>query len=486
MNIKSIGVIGGGTAGFVSALILKSRYPDIKIEIICSSKIGIIGVGEGSTEHWNEFLKYVGISWKSVIKKCDATFKAGIMFRGWAEQDYLHSTNPDFESKTGQYLYCYAKQIAESRPQRLSTPSLVWENLVDNRFIDEKDPPYNQFHFNTNKLNTFLQDICKIKNIPIIDDEITDVLLTSDGNIQSVTGEKLSYSHDFYIDCTGFKKLLIGKLGGVWQSYSKYLKMKAAIVFPTPPKSEYNLWTTAQAMNYGWMFNIPVWERSGNGYIFDKDYIDQHQAKEEAEKFLGHSIEVGKYIEFDPGAIDRPWINNCCAIGLSANFIEPLEATSIGSSIQQTFLLMHRLPNYNNNTIDQYNIDMGRIMENIRDFVILHYQTKKTNSPFWKDLQHLEIPESLTNKLNHWRNNLPIEEDFNCASRYVLFREANFIHILHGLDLFNKDMIKKEYNMQRQEIKDLADNKILEIELYEKSVKSVGHRRFLELVRNGY
>ena len=241
MNIKSIGVIGGGTAGFVSALILKSRYPDIKVEIICSSKIGIIGVGEGSTEHWNEFLKYVGISWKSVIKKCDATFKAGIMFKGWSDQDYLHSTNPDFESKTGQYLYCYAKQIAENRPQRLLTPSLVWKNLVDNRFIDEKDPPFNQFHFNTNKLNIFLQDICKIKSIPIIDDEITDVLLDTNGNIQSVKGEKSLYTYDFYIDCTGFKKLLISKLGGVWQSYSKYLKMKSAIVFPTPANPEYNL-----------------------------------------------------------------------------------------------------------------------------------------------------------------------------------------------------------------------------------------------------
>jgi hypothetical protein len=81
---------------------------------------------------------------------------------------------------------------------------------------------------------------------------------------------------------------------------------------------------------------------------------------------------------------------------------------------------------------------------------------------------------------------LPIEEDFNCASRYILFRETNFIHILHGLDLFNKDMIKKEYDIQRQEIKDLADNKILEIELYEKSVRCIGHKRFLELVRNGY
>jgi flavin-dependent dehydrogenase len=485
MNIKSIGVIGGGTAGFVSALILKSRFPDLKIDVICSSKIGIIGVGEGSTEHWNEFLKYTGISWKSVIKNCDASFKCGIMFKGWGSNDYLHSTNPDFETKTGQYMYCYARQIANELPQKSLTPQLVWDSLLDNRFIEEKDPPFNQFHFNTHKLNNFLHEVCLLKNISIIDDEITDVSLDNNG-VSNLKGEKSDYKYDFYIDCTGFKRLLIGKLGGTWKSYKQYLKMNSAIVFPTEEKSEINLWTTAQAMNYGWMFNIPVWGRSGNGYIFDKNYIDADLAKAEVEKFLGKEINIGKHIEFDPGALENAWIKNCCAVGLSANFVEPLEATSIGTSIQQIFLLMHRLPNYNQATIDQYNSDLNRIMENIRDFIILHYQTKKTNTEFWKDVKKLDIPDSLFSKLERWKNNLPIEEDFNCSSRYVLFRESNFIHILHGLDLFNVEMIKKEFEMQRKEIKDMADQKILEIELYEKSLKSIGHKRFLELVRNNY
>lgn len=486
MNIKSIGVIGGGTAGFVSALILKSRFPDLKIEVVRSSKIGTIGVGEGSTEHWNEFIKYVGISWKTVIKQCDATFKAGIMFKGWGEKDYLHSTNADFESKTGQYLYCYARQIAKGLPQKFMTPQLVWENLLDNRFIEDADPPFNQFHFNTHKLNIFLQETCRLKKINVVDDQIVQVNVDELGNIESVDGEISTYKYDFYIDCTGFAKLLIGKLGGKWQSYSKFLKMKSAIVFPTNALLEYNAWTTAKAMDYGWMFNIPVWERSGNGYIFDKDYITADQAKQEAEQVLGHEIDVKKQINFDPGALEKVWIKNCCAVGLSANFIEPLEATSIGTSIQQIFLLMHRLPNYTEETVDQYNKDVSNIMENIRDFVILHYQAKKENSIFWKDLQKVELPDTLSNKLSRWKNNLPIEEDFNQASKYVLFKETNFIHIMHGLNLFNKEKITAEYEMQRQEIKDLAEQKILEIELYEKSIKPIGHKRFLELIRNNY
>lgn len=486
MNIKSIGVIGGGTAGFISALILKSRFPDLHIDVIRSTKIGTIGVGEGSTEHWNEFLKYVGISWKTIIQQCDATFKAGIMFKGWSEKDYLHSTNADFESKTGQYLYCYARQIANGLPQRTMTPQLVWSNLLDNRFVEDKDPPFNQFHFNTHKLNDFLQETCHAKKINVIDDQVVDVVLNESGAIQKVVGEAKTYTYDFYIDCTGFAKLLIGKLGGKWQSYSKYLKMKSAIVFPTAAQSEYNTWTTARAMDYGWMFNIPVWERSGNGYIFDKDYITAEQAKQEVEQVLGHEIDVKKQIDFDPGALEKVWLKNCCAVGLCANFIEPLEATSIGTSIQQIFLLMHRLPNYTENTVAQYNNDVSNIMENIRDFVILHYQTEKNNTVFWKDLKTTALPDTLANNLERWKNNLPIEEDFNQSSKYVLFKEANFIHIMHGLNLFDRKKIAAEYEMQRKEIKDLAEQKILEIDLYEKSIKSIGHKRFLELIRENY
>jgi tryptophan halogenase len=485
MKIKSIGIIGSGTAGFVTALILKTRFPDIKIDIVSSSKIGIIGVGEGSTEHWNEFLKYIGISWRAVIKNCDSTFKAGIMFKGWADKDYLHSTNPDFEPKTGQYMYVYGNRIAAGDLEKSLTPGLVWKNLIDNRFLEDKDPPFNQFHFNTHKLNSFLHEVAKLKNINIIDDEIVDVILNKNGEIGSVKSEGNSYEYDFYIDCTGFKRLLISKLGGKWQSYSKYLKMKSAIVFPTEDNTEYNIYTTAQAMDYGWMFTIPVWGRNGNGYIFDSDYISADQAKIEVEKFLGREITVGKQINFDPGAINKSWIKNCVAVGLCGNFIEPLEATSIGTSIQQAFLLMHRLPNYTQNTADQYNKDVDKIMENIRDFVILHYQTKKENSQFWKDIQKLEIPDSLKTKLARWKNNLPIEEDFSHLSKYILFRESNFSQVMHGLGLFDQEKIKTEYDMQRQEIKDLADKKLLEIDLYEKSLKTVNHKRFIELIRQG-
>jgi hypothetical protein len=249
-------------------------------------------------------------------------------------------------------------------------------------------------------------------------------------------------------------------------------------------EENYNTYTLAKAMDYGWMFNIPVWGRSGNGYIFDSNYITAEQAKDEVEKFLGREVVIGKTLKFDPGALDRVWIKNCCAIGLSSSFVEPLEATSIGTSIQQAFLLMHRLPNYDEDTIEKYNKDINDILTNLRDFVILHYITKKDNTQFWRDIQKMPIPESLAKNLKRWRKNLPIADDFKGSTDYKLFSDAHYIHILAGLKLFDVEAIKQEYEMMHPVIKEIAENFIREKYTFEKINPSVGHKQYIEYVRN--
>jgi len=483
-TLKKITVVGGGTAGFVSALILKTRFPHLEITLIESTRIGIIGVGEGSTEHWHEFMQYIGVPFRTVIKECDATFKCGIMFRGWAKENFLHSIGSEAEIKNGQYATAYGKLISEKSPNWMFNQNHSWENKMDaSRLEPGAGPAWNQYHFNTHKLNDFLHKVALEKKISIVEDEISDVILAEDGSIDYLVGEKNQYSSNFYIDCTGFKKLLISKLGAKWQSYGEYLKMKAAIVFPIGDTDEYNMWTLAQAMDYGWMFKIPVWGRSGNGYIFDSDYITPEQAKEEVENFLGHSIEVGKTLRFDPGALDKVWIKNCCAVGLSASFVEPLEATSIGTSIQQVFLLMHRLPNYDENTIEKYNKDINDILTNLRDFVILHYITKKDNSQFWLDVQKIKLPETLENNLRKWRKNLPIAEDFKGSSDYKLFSEMHFIHIMNGLKLFDVGAIQQEYDMMHPAIKAIAENHVREKRTLEKITPTVGHKTYISHIR---
>ena len=155
-KLNKISIVGGGTAGWVAALILKTRFPLLTIEVVRSKKIGIIGVGEGSTEHWNEFMTYIGVNYKTIIQECDSTFKSGIMFKGWSDADYLHSTHQDLEIKNGQSLLIYEKIIAEGLPNNYLNPKLTWVNKIFNKSLADDYSPYNQYHFNTQKLNDFL------------------------------------------------------------------------------------------------------------------------------------------------------------------------------------------------------------------------------------------------------------------------------------------------------------------------------------------
>lgn len=480
-NVKSILVAGGGTAGLISAIILKKKL-DINIDVVHSKNIGIIGVGEGSTEHWKEFMQFVGIDQHTLIKETNATFKVGILFEKWGSKDYLHSVASPLDSTTGQYHHVYAKMIADNIGPL--SPQSFWKSQIDKNLLNHINGfPSNQFHFDTHKLNDFLIRIAKSLGITVFEDDIVDVSLDIDGNIDNVIGEKREYKYDFYIDSTGFKRMLISKVGGKWKSYSKYLKMKSAITFQTPDTDNYNFWTLARAMDYGWMFRIPVWGRYGNGYIFDSDYIDAEQATREVEQLLQQSVEVRKTFNFDPGALEQCWIKNCCAIGVSANFVEPLEASSIGTTIQQAFLLMHRISRYDDNVIKNYNKSVNDIMENIRDFICLHYITDNQSTDFWKDLKSIQIPDTLQSKLELWKHRLPIREDYNNLSDYVLFRESNFIMVMDGLNLFDRESIRAEYESLQDSIKQQATQIISIYQQCDSNLNTIPHKAFIKLIR---
>lgn len=480
---ESILVVGGGTAGFVSALILKTKFPHLKVDVVRSSKIGIVGVGEGSTEHWSDFMECVGIDYQELVRECNSTFKSGIMFRGWSEVPYLHSVNSGFNYRKNNYSAVLARQVAsKARPDELVSAQ-AWESKVNTWFIGKEDvSPTAQFHFDTHKLNEFLTNLAINRGIEVFDDDIVDVDTNDDG-ILSINGEKTNYNYDFYIDATGFKRLLIEKLGATWKSHSKYLKMKSTLLFSTKTEENIPSWTVAQAMDYGWMFSIPTYERTGNGYIFDSDYIDAETAKKEVESFLGRELNEYRVINFDPGALDKTWVKNCCAVGLSASFVEPLEASSIGTSIQQSFLLADLIVNYNETVIEKYNSIIEGIVENIRDFIILHYVTNKNNSEFWRDIQNLELPEKLKNKLEMWKYKLPTLDDFIDTSSYRLFNDQHHIFILYGLGLFDTESIQREYcyntsDNTKSEVENLID--------HERNLRcqTIPHRTMLDVIRN--
>lgn len=484
-NVKKVAVVGGGTAGFVAALILKRTYPTLVVDVIRSKKIGTIGVGEGSTEHWSVFMDYVGIQTAELINECDSTFKTGIMFEDWATKPYLQSVHDPFVADQLGVPIAYAKLIGENVDPRDLTGDYLWDNMTPfNKFMEERpnDTGVSQYHFNTKKLNDFLTRKAEEMGCTVVDDEITDVVVSEWNKIESISSKKEKYEYDFYVDCTGFAKLLIGQLGAQWQSYSKYLKMKEAIVFPTPEEDEIPIWTLAKAMNAGWLFRIPVQGRKGNGYIFDSDFITAEEAQREAESYLGHGVEVAKNIKFDPGALDRPWISNVCAIGLSASFVEPLEASSIGTSINQSFLLAQRIVNYNQESIDRYNAEVGAIMDNIRDFIALHYITDRRDTPFWQEVATTPLPESLEKNLRMWKTRMPTTDDMTSYTRKVLFNEYNYAIVMHGLGLFDNAKILQQYEMMPEGAKQHVESSIQHKLNFDRT-KTIPHKLMLQLLR---
>ena len=481
-------VVGGGTAGFVSALILKNRFGvNAKIDLVKSDNINTIGVGEGSTEHWYEFMEFCQIPFTQLILKAEATFKTGIFFKNWNNKDYLHNATHLNDRKYGQNRIYYEKLIIDDLPlcSYNSSKSLIDVDLLNRNGISINDKlPANQFHFNSLKLIKLLQEQAEMIGINIFTDDIKDVILNNDGEIDKVKGNDKEYKYDFYIDCTGFKKLLISKLGAKWSSYKNYLKMNCAMVFPTKSKEEIDMFTTAEAMNSGWRFEIPVKSRRGNGYIFDKNYISPDKAKEEIENHFGYEIEVGKVIDFEPGTLDKFWIKNCVAMGLSGSFVEPLEATSIGTTIQQSFLLMHYLKNYNEKVIEKYNDSMNDIMTNIRDFIQLHYITDRNDTDFWKSLKDVKIADTLKDKLELWKHRLPISEDFNKQSDYILFKDLNWIQILYGMNLIDIEKIKENHTFNSSKVIESVKHNVNKIIKNEKNVRTISHKEYLDIFRD--
>lgn len=480
-NFSSVIVVGGGTAGLISALILKTRFPKKNIKIVKSNKIGIIGVGEGSTEHWGNFMTYCNITHEELIKECDATIKLGVMFEDWTEKPYFHSITSKLHNvRFGQYLASFGFYINSNIDQIEATDQIYKNNDIYLKELEKNNFSINQFHFNTNKLNNFLIKKCLERNIEIFEDEIKDIVIKNK-KIVKVIGEKKKYYADFFIDSTGFKRLLISKLGAKWKSYSDYLKLNHAIAFQTEDTDNYNIYTLAKAMKYGWMWRIPVYGRWGNGYIFDDTLINAKQAKQEVELLLNKKIEIGRDIKFDPGALDKVWISNCVAVGLCANFVEPLEATSIGTSINQLFLLMHLLENYDKNTIDIYNKKINLIMENVRDFIFMHYMVKRNDTKFWKKIKKITPPKTLKNNLKMWKNRLPINEDFK-ETNYYLFFEQNWASVMWGLNLVDKEKIKKEYNNYNIDWKNICLQNFDNYKNYFNSPK-INHKNFLQIIR---
>jgi tryptophan halogenase len=476
-DLDKIVVVGAGSAGLITALMLKKTFVTKLVQVVKSEKLGIIGVGESSTEHITRFMNHIGISQYDLIKNCGATLKAGVYFQGFGNEDFMHSVSEPYNRKIYNYNLMYGQLIGYKKKKYNLYPEFFNYGKIPTVAFNN-NPWINQYHLDTHKFNQYLIKLCKERGIHIYDKVIEDKDITIDdkGNLNI-----LESNADLYIDCTGFQKVLAKKLNFDWVSYKEKLPLNSAVAFPTEEMKEYNLYTLAKTMDNGWLWRIPTQGRTGNGYVFNKDFTNLNNVEKEIHKLYGNKIKIERSFEFEPGYYKQMWKNNVVVAGLSSSFIEPLEATSIGSTIQQIFILMDYLPSNDKKSANkQYNY----LMENLFNFVQLHYKVKKDNTSFWKYVKN-DLPTSdyLKEYLTIWKNRLPKNADFEGG--WNMFYAENFINILFGLDLFDLEKITQEcrlYPFQER----FNITKIFRSEKnYEKNCLKISHKEFIKkIVKN--
>jgi len=358
--MKNVTIIGGGTAGWISAMFISTEIDNVSVTLVESKSIGIVGVGEGTTPNIKSFLKSLGISESDFMKKTEATKKIGIAFENWPGDE--SSFNHDF------YNNNYA------------------------------------YHFDTHTIGNYFKDIGLTRNITHIEDDV--VGFDKDGDvIKTIHLENNdSINTDFVIDCSGFSKLVVGnELNGEWTSHKDHLTLNSAIPFHLPLDGEVftsdsDTRTRAITMKHGWMWMIPLQNRWGCGYVFDDKYIDVDSAKEEVNEYFNKEITFSKKIQFESGYFKDVWVGNSIALGLAGGFFEPLEATSIMTLIYQLEQL--RAGHLNLEDRDRYNLFVRRFNEQIYHFIKYHYVCDRNDTEFWQDYKSHTLPEKLTKLLD--------------------------------------------------------------------------------------
>jgi len=457
-------ILGGGTAGYITALMVKAAYPEKSVAIIKSDKIGIIGVGEGSTKEFTSFINFIGVKPYDILKHTGATFKSGIFFNGWSDKEFLHTRSVFHDQNwlrtKPYYLFHIGNDLSDSFSQLPLSDQCYFENKFYPNFLERPNQsPVNQYHFDTFKLNDYFYKLARERDIHVFDDHIVKINETE--QINFIQGEK-KYLADFYFDCTGFKRLLNKS---DWKSYSHKLICNKAVAFQTEKMNQYNAWTLAKKYKGGWKWRIPTQDRTGNGVVYNDLLIDDD---------IKQLIDQGKReFNFYPGRLEKIWNKNCLSVGLSAMFVEPLEATSIGSTINQVFMFLNLYHDNNNQEI--YNYSVNKVFDQLVEFIQLHYLNSELNG---------EISPELNDKLRKWKNNLPKDEDVNVP--YGLFESGNYIEVLYGLNYFNVDLIKNVFenlpvNLKNKVVKDTEEF----IAFNDKSPK-IGHKEAIDLILKYY
>jgi 2-polyprenyl-6-methoxyphenol hydroxylase-like FAD-dependent oxidoreductase len=455
-SMKSIVILGGGTAGWIAANLIATHWADRELDItlVESPDIGIIGVGEGSTPPLRHFLEVIGVAEDDWMGRCDATYKVGITFKDWSTKpgfdEYFHPflCQPDEFSVPGFFHNSFLRRQGVDLDGHPSQFFLAWE-LARQRLAPVAPPnfPFEMnygYHFNSGLLGQFLQEWAAKKGVKYKQATVTDTVLNEHGYIDYLkTDTEETIKADFYVDSTGFRSALLQQALGVpFESCEDVLFNDSAVVFPTEPEDNPMPQTISTAMKHGWVWKIPLTSRFGNGYVYSSKYVDDDDAEMELREHLGlvdSDIEARK-LKFKVGRVKEHWAKNCLAVGLSQGFIEPLEATAL-DMVQETvarFIEAANKGNFTDQYRDEFNERISKRFDAVRDYIVCHYRiSTRSDTDYWLDAGSNEkISSSLRELLTAWMSGKNITDELERQNLDAYFPSVSWNCLLAGKGIY--------------------------------------------------
>jgi len=489
-NIQKVVIVGGGTAGWMSAALLKRVLGDtVEIELVESEAIGIVGVGEATIPPIQHVNAVLGLDEAEFLRETKSTIKLAIRFENWRVEGekYYHTFGAPGRSQA----FCHFHHFW-TRAQQSGLESNLWEYDLNylcceaGKFakLQVNDPMWElkyAYHFDASLYGQFLRKYSEARGVRRTEGLINDVtinpesghvesLLLKDGGV--VTG-------DFFVDCSGTRGLLIQKkLNTGYEDWSHWLPCDRAMAVPTERFKDTLPFTRAIAHSAGWQWRIPLQHRNGNGLV----YSSNHYSDDEAASILLGNLEsetLGepKIIPFRTGRARRQWNRNVVAVGLSSGFLEPLESTSIYLIQSAIVRLLHLFPHAGIEPalVDEYNRQSKTEYELIRDFIILHYYlNERDDSQFWRDAAHMDVPERLVRKIELFRSCGSLFQD-----QFDIFMDASWLQVMLGQGVVPHDYHPIAGGLNDAQLKEkLANTMKLK---KEPLPKIPGHDQFLEM-----
>jgi tryptophan halogenase len=441
-RVRRVIIVGGGTAGWMAAAGLsKSLGSNIDITLVESDDIGTVGVGEAVIPLIKSFHALLELNEPDFLRAVNGTIKLGIEFENWGRlgESYFHPFGPTgVEAWAAQFHHYWLKARAQGETQVLRNFSLEASLAEAGKFTLESNPqPQYAYHFDASLYAQLLRKMAESWGVSRVEGKVVDVNVDSEsGFIQSVQLESGALiDGDMFIDCSGFRGLLIQQvLKTEWEDWSHWLRNNSAVAVQTSSVAPPAPYTRSTARSCGWQWKIPLQNRVGNGLVYCSHYLDDEAAKTALlANVEGEPINEPRTIKFRTGRRIHQWVKNCVAVGLSSGFLEPLESTSIHLIQNSVLRLVRMFPaaEVDPAEVRQFNNETTTEIEQIRDFIILHYKvTQRTDSPYWVDCRNMDIPDSLAHKIELFASNAKAVRDNN-----EMFRERSWAAVMLGQGL---------------------------------------------------